>query len=117
MVTLCGPSLPHGNQGRTRAVVFEDGTPDTAKRRYAESPDAEPLVAVHVALPLLPAAELPLALPPEPPVDNPVEHPVHAIHGATTRDRCPRPAYDRSIGVRYDLCQIPFLPFRFAQLA
>ena len=89
-----------------RAASVEPGTSES---RCAVSPDAEPwvaapdapLVAVHVALPLPGAADLPLELPPEAPVDKPVKHPVHAIHGVTTRDRCPRPAFDRSIGVRY----------------
>jgi hypothetical protein len=41
------------------------------------SPDVEPLVAaIHAALPLLRAARLPLVVPPEPPVDKPVTHPV-----------------------------------------
>jgi hypothetical protein len=89
-----------------RAASVEPGT---AESRCAVSPDAEPFVAapdapfvaVHVALPLLPAADLPLELPPEAPIDKPVKHPVHAIHGVTTRGRRPRPAFDRSIGVRY----------------
>ena len=53
-----------------------------ADRHRAVSPDAEPLVAVHVALPLLPAAGLPLVLQPQPPVDEPVKHPVNCDHPA-----------------------------------
>jgi hypothetical protein len=83
------------------------------------SPDAEllvapphaGLVAVHVALPLPHAAGVPPLFPPEPPVDKPVKHSVHAIHGATTRDRCPRPASDRSIGVRYQALIAPGLRY------
>lgn len=49
-----------------------------------------------MALPLRPAAGLPLVLPPEPPVDEPVEHPVDCDHHARRpsnragRSRCTR---------------------------
>jgi hypothetical protein len=64
-------------------------------------PDAEALVAIYPLPPLLHAAGVALVLPPQPPVEKPVEHFVHAPHGATIRGRCPRLACDRSIGVSY----------------
>jgi hypothetical protein len=56
-----------------------------------------------MAFPLLHSAAIPPPFPLEPPVDKPVKHSVHAIHGPTTRDPCPRPALDRSIGIRYQV--------------
>jgi hypothetical protein len=51
---------------------------------WVAAPDAGSWVAVHVALPLLPAVGLPLALPPEPPLSESVAHPINFNHVLST---------------------------------
>jgi hypothetical protein len=87
--------------GGSALDALHRGRPDVDPVRTAVLPDAKSLVAVHAAPPQLNAAGLTLALPPKPPVEKPVENSVHAFHGATIRERCPRLGFDRAIGVGY----------------
>src|SRR5271163_1526065 len=87
--------------GGSALAALHRGRPDVGPFRTAVLPDAKPLVAVHAPPPLLHAAGLALVVPPKPPVEEPVENSVHAFHGATIRERCPRPPFDCSIGVGY----------------